>query len=119
MKSLLALTVTLSLGCAIPRGPGAPLSIPVSVRSHNASPVDVYLLCGEQNAEWLGEVLAREAGLFHVPTSRADCVHGLNFFIVHRGLNRGYWVGPVRPRMDSGIHLSIEKYAGLSVAYVR
>ena len=100
--------------------PGAAesLSIPISVTSHNRSSVDVYLLCGDQDAEWLGAVPAKETGFFEVPLSRAKCVRGLNFFLVHRELNRGYWVGPLRPRTGSSVYLTIEKYAGLSVARV-
>jgi hypothetical protein len=78
--------------------------------------VDVYLLCGDRDAQWLGVVHGKEGGLFEVPSSRARCVRGLNFFLVHRDLNRGYWVGPLRLRAASTVHLTIEKYAGLSNA---
>ena len=118
MRTPLALTATLALACAIPRGAAEPLSIPISVSSHNRSSVDVYLLCGDQDAEWLGVVDGKESGLFEVPISRARCVRGLNFFLVHRELNRGYWVGPLRLRTGASVHLTIEKYAGLSVARV-
>jgi len=118
MKTLLALAATLSVGCAIPQSGGAPPVIPISVSSHNRSSVDVYLLCGDRDAQWLGVVNGKGVGLFEIPASRAYCVRGLNFFLVHRGLNRGYWVGPVRPRSGSSIHLTIEKYAGLSMARV-
>jgi hypothetical protein len=118
MKIPLALAATLSLACAIPRGDSEPLSIPISVSSHNKSSVDVYLLCGDRDAQWLGVVHGKAGGLFEVPASRARCVHGLNFFLVHRNLNRGYWVGPLRPRTGSSVHLTIEKYAGLSIARV-
>ena len=118
MKTLLALAAGLSLGCAIPRNDGAPQSIPISVRSHNRSSVDVYLLCGVREAEWLGVIAGKDGGLFEIPVSRARCARGLNFFLVHRDQNRGYWVGPLRPRSGSSIHLSIEKYAGLSNARV-
>jgi hypothetical protein len=118
MRVPLALTATLTLACAIPRGAAEPLSIPISVTSHNRSSVDVYLLCGDRDAQLLGVVHGKEAGQFEVPTSRARCVHGLNFFLVHRDLNRGYWVGPLRLRTGSSVHLTIEKYAGLSVARV-
>jgi hypothetical protein len=118
MKLLLALAASLSLACALPRGDGAPLSIPVSVSSNNKSSVDVYLLCGDREAQWLGVIHAKGGGLFEIPTSRARCVQGLNFFLVHRNQNRGYWVGPLRLRTGSNVHLTIEKYAGLSVARV-
>ena len=117
MRMPLALAA-LTLACAIPPGAVEPRSIPISVSSHNRSSVDVYLLCGDQDAEWLGVVDGKESGLFEVPISRARCVRGLNFFLVHRELNRGYWVGPLRLRTGASVHLTIEKYAGLSVARV-
>jgi hypothetical protein len=107
-----------SLACAIPRGGGQPLSIPISVSSNNKSSVDVYLLCGDRDAEWLGVVPSKEVGLFEVPISRGRCVQGLNFFLVPRDFNRGYWVGPLKPQIGSSVHLTIEKYAGLSAARV-
>jgi hypothetical protein len=118
MRTPLALAATLALACAIPRGDAEPPSIPISVNSHNRSGVDVYLLCGDRDAEWLGVVPGKETGLFEVPVSRARCVSGLNFFLVHRDLNHGYWVGPLRLRTGSSVRLTIEKYAGLSVARV-
>ena len=118
MRTPLALAATAALACAIPRSPSEPLSIPVSVRSHNRSSVDVYLLCGNRDAQWLGVVHGKEGGLFEVPSSRAGCVRGLNFFLVHRDLNRGYWVGPLRLGAGSTVQLTIEKYAGLSNARV-
>lgn len=118
MKTPLALTAALTLACAVPRSAAEPLTIPISVRSHNRASVDVYLLCGDRDAQWLGVVHGKSGGLFEVPSSRARCLRGLNFFLVHRDLDRGYWVGPLRPRTGSGIHLTIEKYAGLSIARV-
>jgi hypothetical protein len=112
------LAATLVLGCAIPQGPGAPLTIPISVSSNNRSDVDVYLLCGDRDAIRLGVVRGKEAELFEIPASRAQCVQGLNFFLVSRSINRGYWVGPLRPQTGSAVHLTIEKYAGLSNAYL-
>jgi hypothetical protein len=108
---LLPFAATVSLGCTAPQ-----LSIPIWVRSHNGSEVDVYLLCGDRDAVRLGVVPPEEAGRFEIPTSRARCVRGLNFFLVRWDLNRGYWVGPFRPRGGVGIDLTIEKYAGLSSA---
>ena len=113
-----ALAATLVLGCAIPRGSGAPLTIPISVSSHNKGDVEVYLLCGDRDAQRLGVVRGKEGELFEIPASRAQCVHGLKFFLVSRSLNRGYWVGPLRPRTGSSVYLTIEKYAGLSTAYL-
>jgi hypothetical protein len=118
MRMHLALVATLTLGCAIPRGTAEPSSIPISVNSHNRSSVDVYLLCGDRDAEWLGVIDGKDSGLFEVPASRTRCVQGLNFFLVHRELNRGYWVGPLELRAASTVHLTIEKYAGLSSARV-
>ena len=118
MRTPLALAATAALACAIPRSSAEPLSIPVSVSSHNRSSVDVYLLCGDRDAQWLGVVHGKEGGLFEVPSSRARCLRGLNFFLVHRDLNRGYWVGPLGVRVASTVHLTIAKYAGLSNARV-
>lgn len=118
MKTLLVLTASVSLGCASLQSNGAPISIPVSVSSHNKGIVDVYLLCGDRDPQWLGVIHGKEGGLFEVPSSRARCLRGLNFFLVHRNQNRGYWVGPVRIRSGSSVHLTIEKYAGLSSARV-
>ena len=118
MKTLRALTATLPLACAVPRGAAEPLSIPFSVSTHNRGSVDVYFLCGDRDAQWLGVVQGKGGGLFEVPSSRARCLRGLIFFLVHKGLNRGYWVGPLRARTGSSIHLTIEKYAGLSIARV-
>jgi hypothetical protein len=118
MKRFLSCAATLSLGCAVPQSGGAPLSIPIWVNSHNRSEVDVYLLCGDQDAEWLGVVSPKEEQLFEIPASRARCVRGLNFFLVGRAQNRGYWVGPIRPRSGLRVDLTIEKYAGLSNARV-
>jgi hypothetical protein len=118
MKKPLVVAGLLSLACALPQNSGELLSIPIAVRSYNKSSVDVYLLCGDRDAQWLGVVHGKETGLFEVPISRARCVHGLNFFLVHRNLNRGYWVGPFRPRTGSSVQLTIEKYAGLSAARV-
>ena len=78
----------------------------------------MYLLCGDRDAPWLGTVPEKETGLFEVPSSRARCVRWLNFFLVHRDLNRGYWVGPLKLQAVSTVHLTIEKYAGLSNARV-
>jgi hypothetical protein len=108
----------LSLACALPRGAGELSTIPISVRSNNRSSVDVYLLCGDREAQWLGVVQAKETGFFEVPEQRARCVHGINFFLIPRDFNRGYWVGPFRLRSGSSLSLTIEKYAGLSAGRV-
>jgi hypothetical protein len=108
----------LSLACAIPQGAPELTTIPISVRSNNSSSVDVYFLCGDRDAQWLGVVHGKEAGVFEVPRERARCVHGLNFFLVPRDVSRGYWVGPLRLLAGSNVNLTIEKYAGLSAARV-
>jgi hypothetical protein len=113
--TLLALSVLLS-GCAGLQPGTAPSTIPISVRSHNRSEVDVYLLCGHQNAEWLGVVGQQETQVYEIGAERARCVSGLNFFLVPRGRNRGYWVGPVHTARGAAVAVTIEKYAGLSSA---
>ena len=118
MNQPVLLAGLLSLACALPQGAGELSTIPVAVRSHNKSSVDVYLLCGDRDAQWLGVVHGKEAGLFEVPAARARCVHGLNFFLVPRDFNRGYWVGPFQMRTGTSVSLTIEKYAGLSAAHV-
>ena len=107
--------------CAIvPRSTESlPTLIPISGHSHNRSDVDVYLLCGDRDARWLGVVSKKGTAAFEIPAERARCVSGLNFFLVARDRNRGYWVGPVRPQAGGQIDLVIEKYAGLSTARVR
>lgn len=117
MKQLLIVAATLSLGCApLQSRDPAPSTIPISVRSHNRAQVDVYLLCGDKDAEWLGVLEPKDRRMFEVPTSRGRCAQGLNFFLVSRKQNRGYWIGPFYPTTGSGINLVIERYAGLSTA---
>jgi hypothetical protein len=119
MKRLWGLALILSSACALPKAPPVALNAPVWVRSHNRQDVDVYLLCGRRDAMWLGAVDARGQGILEFPSAKARCVAGLNFFLVPRGLNRGYWVGPLHPRRaDSPVELVIEKYAGLSTAHL-
>jgi hypothetical protein len=118
MYKPLILVGLLALGCALPPHVGELSSIPISVRSHNKSNVDVYLLCGDREAQWLGIVEGKETTVFEIPASRARCVHGLNFFLVQGDRNRGYWVGPFQMRTGSSINLVIEKYAALSAAQV-
>lgn len=96
-----------------------PRLISVSGSSHNRSDVDVYLLCGNHDARWLGVVSRKGAAAFDIPAEATPCVSGLNFFLVVRDRGRGYWAGPVRPRAGEQIDLVIEKYAGLSTARVR
>ena len=119
MKKLLGLALILPLACALPKGFAA-LSTPVWVTSNNHRDVDVYLLCGNRDAIWLGLVGARGDGIFEIPSAKArPCVAGLNFFLVPRAYNRGYWVGPLHLQADSRVELVIEKYAALSAARLR
>jgi len=116
MRRLLALPLMLS-GCAVLQPSTAISTIPISVRSHNRSEVDVYLLCGDRDAVWLGVVGQKETQVFEIAAERTRCTSGLNFFLVARTRNnRGYWVGPVRPAPGAAIAVTIEKYAGLSTA---
>jgi hypothetical protein len=78
--------------------------------------MDVYILCGDRDAEWLGVVAQKETHIFEIAAERARCVSGLNFFVVSRGRNKGYWVGPLHPAPGAAITLTIEKYAGSSSA---
>jgi hypothetical protein len=115
MMRLPALAVMLS-GCAVLPPGTAPSTIPISVRSHNRSEVDVYLLCGDRDAEWLGVVGQKETQVFEIAAERARCVSGLNFFLISRGHKQGYWIGPLHAASAGAIALTIEKYAGLSTA---
>lgn len=114
----LATSAALALACAHARSTGEPVAIPVSVSSQNRSSVDVYLMCGYGDAQWLGTVEGKHGGLFEIPVARARCGGGLHFFLVHLDWNKGFWVGPLRPRRHSRIYLMIEKYAPLSSARV-
>ena len=109
------LAALVSLACAI--GPTAAGPYPkVWARSHNASEVDIYMLCGNREAKWVGVVPAKGAAAFELAGEETYCPWGVNFFLVVRNQGRGYWVGPVRPRTSGAIELVIEKYAGLSMA---
>lgn len=118
MRPQIALATALSLGCAL--APGGTEVQPTSVwaRSHNRSAVDVYLLCGDRNARWLGAVSKKGAQSLEIPAGDTRCAQGLNFFLVHQSSGRGYWVGPIRPMGGEQVDLVIEKYAGLSSARV-
>jgi len=105
--------------CALLRPGGPPGDTEVTVRSHNQSDVDVYLLCGERDAAWLGLVPRQSGARLAIPAARRHCVSGLNFFLVVRSQGRGYWVGPFHPQYAGGVELVIEKYAGISTVAVR
>jgi hypothetical protein len=119
MRRSLAWMTPLLTACAVLRGGGPKVDTEVAVRSHNASDVDVYLLCGVREAQWLGAVPPRSGATFAIPAARRLCASGLNFFLVVQSRERGYWVGPVRPQQADGVVLVIEKYAGLSSAAVQ
>jgi hypothetical protein len=114
-RQLLVFGTVLFLGCALGQS-GPPLPTPVWVRSHNISAVDVYLLCGDHDAQWLGTVEAKQSEAFEIPSGYRGCMRGLNFFVVVQRSSRGYWVGPFRPQPSNQVDLVIEKYAGLSAA---
>ena len=106
-------------GCAVPSPGGPPQPTPVWIRSHNRSAVDVYLLCGTTDAHWLGAVTHHSSDAFEIPARDRECAPGLQFFLVVRDMEKGYWVGPLRPQHGDVVHLVIEKYAALSNAYLR
>ena len=114
---LLAGLILASHACAIGSTAAEPYP-KVWARSHNASEVDIYMLCGDQNAKWVGVVPAMGATAFELVREDTSCPWGLNFFLMVREQGRGYWAGPVRPRTRTAIELVIEKYAGLSSARV-
>lgn len=119
MKPLVALATLVSIGCALESPSMPPQPTPVWIRSHNRSPVDVYLLCGSSDARWLGTVPEKGSEAFEILLGQPYCAQGLNFFLVVRKFGRGYWVGPFRPSRGDAIDLVIERYAGLSSAHVR
>ncbi|HEY7504032.1 MAG TPA: hypothetical protein VH700_08020 [Gemmatimonadales bacterium] len=119
MRRSFAWAVPLLTACAVFRGGGAPVDTEVWVRSHNASDVDVYLLCGDRDARWLGTVPPKSGASFVIPTAQRMCASGVNFFLVVQSQGRGYWVGPIRGQQTDGMVLVIEKYAGLSSLNVR
>jgi hypothetical protein len=119
MKPLLSLVALLPLACAILPKLDESLDTQVWVRSHNSSDVDVYVLCGNRDAKWLGAVPLNGNATFSIAPSERRCTPGLNFFLVVRTQDRGYWVGPVRPQGDTYVDLVIEKYAGFSTTRLR
>jgi hypothetical protein len=110
-----SLVTTMLVGCALPTTMQTS-QVSVWARSHNRSTMDVYLLCGDRDARWLGVVRPEEAAALDFAYARTRCALGLNFFLVSRDVNHGYWVGPMYPRTGSRIELVIERYAGLSSA---
>jgi hypothetical protein len=116
MRSLLILALLLLPACAVLPA-GAPLQeTPIQVHSHNTGDVDVYVLCGDHDAQWLGRVPPHGVAAYAISPAQRRCVEGLNFFLVASKLGRGYWLGPFRPQASSAVTLVIEKYAGLSSA---
>jgi hypothetical protein len=119
MRGPLAWTAPLPTACAMLHRGGLAVDTEVAVRSHNASDVDVYLLCGDRDAVWLGAESRQSGALDAIAPARRICALGLNFFLVVRSQGRGYWVGPFRPQNADAVVLIIEKYAGLSSVAVR
>ena len=111
----MVLAAAMILGCALPATVQTS-HVAVWARSQNRSDMDVYLLCGDRDARWLGVVRSKAVAALEFPYAQARCVQGLNFFLVARDRNRGYWVGPMHLRAGSRIDLVIEKYAALSTA---
>jgi hypothetical protein len=118
VKPLIALTTLAFLACAFESPSTPPQPTPVWVRSHNHSPVDVYLYCGSIDARWLGTVSEKGSEAFEIPAGQPYCGMGMNFLVVVRKSGRSYWVGPFVPNRGSAVDLVIERYAGLSSAHV-
>lgn len=117
MKEPVALISLLLAACGLVGRADPKASTPVAVRSHNASDVDVYLLCGDRSPLWLGTVPSQGAAEYAISREQRLCAVGLNFFLVVQTQGHGYWVGPIRRvRPTSYVELVIEKYAGLSSA---
>ena len=119
MRRSVAWTAPLLTACAVLRPGGPVVDTEVAVRSHNASDVDVYLLCGDRDAQWLGVVPRQSGATFAIAPVRRICASGLNFFLVVQSQGRGYWAGPFRPQDADDVVLVIEKFAGLSSVAVR
>jgi hypothetical protein len=116
---LLGLTLAASVACAPRQSALTPVrgeqeGTPVGVVSHHQSAVNIYLLCGDHDALPLGVIPAGGFQAFEIPARRRRCVEGLNFFLVVVDVNKGYWVGPLYPSVDTYVRLVVEKYAGLS-----
>jgi hypothetical protein len=71
MRPLLSLVLLLS--CAIVRKSDPSLDTQVWARSHNGSEVDVYLLCGDQDAKLLDSVPERGTATFSIAPSDRTC----------------------------------------------
>jgi hypothetical protein len=119
MHPLLSVAPLAILACAIVPKIDPSLDTQVWVRSHNGSDVDVYLLCGSNDARWLGSVPVEGTATLSIAPSERRCARGLNFFLVVRNQDRGYWVGPVRPQGDTYVDLVVEKYAAFSTARLK
>lgn len=94
MNRLAPLSAFLLLGCALSPKTDPKAPIEVFSRSHNASKVEVYLLCGHQNATWLGTVVESGTAGFEVAAERARCLPGWYFFLIVKESGKGYWAGP-------------------------
>lgn len=117
MNAFLAPASLLLAACALVARVDPAAKTPIGVRSHNANDVDVYLLCGDRDPEWLGTVPKQGAAEYAISRERRLCALGLNFFLIVQTQEKGYWVGPLRGvHASSYVELVIEKYAGLSTA---
>src|SRR4051794_24853067 len=111
MKGLLCLAAVTAVACApnsLNSSRDRRPTTTVGIVSHHRSDVDVYLLCGERDAILLGMAPAGGYQAFEIPSERLRCAMGLNFFLVVRDRNRGYWVGPLHPWIGSFIRLVVE-----------
>ncbi|HEY7635570.1 MAG TPA: hypothetical protein VH763_08505 [Gemmatimonadales bacterium] len=118
MKRLLMAAAILLLACSLGGKASPTATTPVWVRSHNGSPVDVYLQCGHHDPTLLGSIPVRGSDGYQISPRQRRCLEGLTFLVVVQEAARGYRVGPVNPTSGSSIQLVIEKYAGLSTAWV-
>ena len=112
--SILPVTL-LTIGCVLAKPLPLAQPVPVMVRSHNRSTVDVYLHC-DGRTSWLGAVPEHGADALEIPVAQTSCVRGFNFFLLVRRAGRGYWAGPVQPSAGGHVDLVIRRYAGLSTA---
>jgi hypothetical protein len=117
VRALAAIASFLSLGCFLAPGPPDPTPTPLWIRSHNQSPIDIYVQCGG-TTQWLGTIGQQGAGDLKIPAENRLCARGVNFFLVVEDFGRGYWVGPVAFHRGQAVQMVIEKYAGLSSAEV-
>ena len=76
MRPLLVLSHLLLSACAPLLAPAPTRETPVIARSHNASDVDVYLLCGNHNSRRLGLVAPNGTEAYAISAAERRCVGG-------------------------------------------